>query len=92
MSIPKWVPFWYRYGIAKQLTVRLRDDLVAFIDARVELGQASSRAAVIASAIEREQRREVSMRDADILAASADDDGLDGLVAFAARTPLDDFA
>ena len=76
------------------MTVRLPDDLVAFIDSRIEHGQASSRAAVVAAAIERERRREIAERDAAILALAGidDDDDLDGLAAFVAQTALDDLA
>jgi Arc/MetJ-type ribon-helix-helix transcriptional regulator len=76
--------------MSKQLTVRLPDELVDFIDSRVEHGHASSRAAVVAAAVERERRRLVAQRDAMILARASSGDDLDGLAAFAARTPLDD--
>lgn len=79
--------------MARQLTVRLPEDLVAFIDARVERGSASSRAAVVAAAIERERRREIAERDAAILAGISDDvDEYGALAVFAARIPLDDLA
>jgi Arc/MetJ-type ribon-helix-helix transcriptional regulator len=74
--------------MSKQLTVRLPDELVDFIDQRAVRG-ATSRAAVIAAALERERRREVAERDVKILAQAGDDD-FDGLAAFAARTRLDD--
>lgn len=76
--------------MSKQLTVRLADDLVEFIDRRVEHGQANSRAAVVAAAIDRERRREVAERDAEILARVRTDDDLDALADFSARTRLDD--
>lgn len=75
--------------MSKQLTVRLPDELVDFIDQRVVQG-ATSRAAVIAAAVERERRREVAERDVKILAQAGNDDDFDGLAAFAARTRLDD--
>ena len=76
--------------MSKQLTVRLPDPLVEFIDRRIEEGKATSRAAVVASAIERERRRVLAERDAAILAANSGNDDLDGLARYAARTPLAD--
>ncbi|HVA22855.1 MAG TPA: ribbon-helix-helix domain-containing protein [Chloroflexota bacterium] len=76
--------------MSRQVTVRLPDDLVEFIDERVERGAASGRAAVVAAALERERRRQVAERDAAILAQSHEQDDLDELAAFAARTKLDD--
>ena len=78
--------------MGKQLTVRLPDDLVEFIDGRVKHGEASSRAAVVAAAVDRERRRELAVRDAVILAGTGDVDDLDELAAFAAQIPLDDLA
>jgi Arc/MetJ-type ribon-helix-helix transcriptional regulator len=82
----------YHSGMSRQLTVRLPDDLVEFIDERVERGHASGRAAVVAAALERERRRQVAERDAAILAKSHEQDDLDELAALAARTKLDDLA
>lgn len=78
--------------MSKQLTVRLPDDLVEFIDQRVEHGRAKSRAAVVATAVDRERRREVAERDAEILARSTAKDDFDDLAGFSARTALDDLA
>jgi Arc/MetJ-type ribon-helix-helix transcriptional regulator len=77
--------------MSRQLTVRLRDDLVEFIDQRVEHGAARSRAAVVVAALHRERRREIAERDAEILARSKGDD-FDDLAGFSAQTPLDDLA
>ena len=49
-------------------------------------GKAPSRAAVVASAIERERRRAVAQRDAAILAQTMSRDDLDELATYAART------
>jgi len=79
--------------MSKQLTVRLADDLVDFIDQRVGRGEAASRAVVVASAVDKERRREIAERDAAILSEiSRDEDLLDELAAFAARRTLDDLA
>jgi Arc/MetJ-type ribon-helix-helix transcriptional regulator len=77
--------------MSKQLTVRLPDELVDFIDRRVVQG-ATSRAAVIAAAVERERRREVAERDAKILAQVGKDDDFDALAAFAGSTRLDNLS
>lgn len=80
--------------MSKQITVRLPDDLVDFIDRLVDSDQAanraSSRAAVVARAMERERRRELAARDAAILADRGADPDLDDLAAAAAGTPLSD--
>ena len=68
-----------------QIAVRLPDDLVAFVDERVGAGLEPSRAAVVTRALQRERRRAIATRDAEILAASGPDPDLDGLADFAAR-------
>lgn len=73
-----------------QITVRLPDDLVDFVDRLVADGQASSRAIVVARALERARRQEQAARDAAILARAEADDDLDGLAEFARRTALND--
>lgn len=78
--------------MSRQVTVRLPDDLVEFIDQRVEHGDAPSRAAVVAGAVDRERRREIAARDVAILARSPSRDDLDDLANFAAQVPLDDLA
>lgn len=81
----------YHHGMSKQIAVRLPEDLVAFLDGLVAHGHASSRAAAVARAVERERRHEVAARDAAILAHTKHDaDDLDDLAEFAAGTPMDD--
>ncbi len=75
--------------MSKQIAVRLDDDLVEFVDEIVGSGRQPSRAAVVARALERERRRMVALRDAEILAASGPDPELDRLAAHAVGTPLD---
>lgn len=74
-----------------QVTVRLPDDLVEFVDRRVRDGKATSRAAVVAAALERERRRALAERDAAILATTgeADQDDFDALARFAAGTSIE---
>ncbi len=84
------IPNWYRIGMSTQIAVRLSDDLVAFVDDLVSRGEGSSRTAVVTRALERERRRKIAERDADILATVASDADLDELAEFAAATPLPD--
>lgn len=72
----------------KQLTVRLPEELVEFVDGRVASGDSTSRAAVIAAALERERRRLIAERDAAILSGSREAHDFDELAAYAARVPL----
>lgn len=76
--------------MSKQIAVRLPDDLVDFLDSVVDSGQQGSRAAVVTRALERERRRMVATRDAEILAATGQDPDLEGLAGYAARVRLDD--
>ena len=73
-----------------QITVRLDDELVGFVDELVQQGEAPSRAAVVAQALRREQRRKIAERDAVILAAARGDTEMDDLAKFAADVSMDD--
>lgn len=75
--------------MSKQIAVRLPDDIVAFIDDLVSLGEAKSRAVVVNRALERERRRNIAARDAAILARAGDDPDMDGLARHVARAPFD---
>jgi Arc/MetJ-type ribon-helix-helix transcriptional regulator len=76
--------------MSKQIAVRLPDELVDFVDDVVESGAERSRARVVARALERERRRAVAARDAQILAAGGSDPDLEELAEYAAalRSPL----
>lgn len=63
-----------------QITVRLPDDEVAFIDTEVASGDAASRAAVVSRALRREMRRAANARDIAIILKRPDAD-LDDLAA-----------
>lgn len=76
--------------MSKQIAVRLPEDLVAYIDGLVKEGEASSRAAVVAQAVEQVRRRERAARDVAILTEGGVDDDLDHLAAFGARVPFDE--
>jgi Arc/MetJ-type ribon-helix-helix transcriptional regulator len=65
--------------MSKQIAVRLPDDLVDFVDDVVRSGSERSRAAVVTRALERERRRSIAARDAEILARTGPDQELEGL-------------
>lgn len=69
--------------MSKQIAVRLPDELVDFVDEIVGSGAGRSRAAVVTRALERERRRVVAARDAQILARTGQDPELAGLVEYA---------
>jgi Arc/MetJ-type ribon-helix-helix transcriptional regulator len=73
--------------MSKQIAVRLPDDLVEFVDQIVDSGVGRSRAAVVTRALERERRRVVAARDAEILARSGQDPELAGLAEHAVGLP-----
>jgi Arc/MetJ-type ribon-helix-helix transcriptional regulator len=73
--------------MSKQIAVRLPDELVDFVDELVDSGAGRSRAAVVTRALERERRRAVAARDAQILARSGPDPELAGLAEHAAGLP-----
>lgn len=64
---------WYNSGMSVQMTVRLDDDVAAFIDQAARAGE-GSRADVINRVIKREMRRRAAEHDAQLYAASADPD------------------
>jgi Arc/MetJ-type ribon-helix-helix transcriptional regulator len=74
--------------MSKQIAVRLPDDLVDFLDEIVAAGRESSRASVVTRALERERRRAVAARDAEILARTGPDPELAGLAEHAAGHPI----
>ena len=76
--------------VTTQIAIRLPDELVRFIDQLVADGRATSRAAAVSQALQRERRREVAARDAAILATGGQQDDLDGPAEHVAGMPLDD--
>jgi Arc/MetJ-type ribon-helix-helix transcriptional regulator len=72
-----------------QITVRLPDDLVGFIDAEVVSGVFTSRADAVARALVRERRHRTGLADVAILRAGAQHDDLDALAAHTAAHPID---
>jgi Arc/MetJ-type ribon-helix-helix transcriptional regulator len=77
--------------VSTQITVRLPNDLVEFLDSRVAAGDATSRASVVAQAIARERRHRVALEDARIYAATGEDADLAAFTRGAAASiePLD---
>jgi Arc/MetJ-type ribon-helix-helix transcriptional regulator len=73
--------------MSKQIAVRLPEELVEFVDEIVSSGTGHSRATVVARALEREHRRVVAERDADILARTGPDAELARLAEYAADQP-----
>jgi Arc/MetJ-type ribon-helix-helix transcriptional regulator len=65
--------------MSKQIAVRLPDELVEFVDEVVSSGIGRSRATVVTRALERERRRVIAARDAEILARTGSDPDLAGL-------------
>lgn len=63
-----------------QISLRLPDDLVEFLDQSVSTGIAGSRADLVSLALEREKRRQAALADAAILDAEGPKDDLDSLV------------
>jgi Arc/MetJ-type ribon-helix-helix transcriptional regulator len=70
-----------------KIVVRLSGELMAFIDERVGSGDGRSRAAIVTRALERERRRAVASRDAQILARSGPDRQLTELAEHAVGLP-----
>jgi Arc/MetJ-type ribon-helix-helix transcriptional regulator len=82
------IPIWYAICMTKQITVRLPDDLVRFLDAEVTSEAAPNRTTVVARALENERRRRLAERDAAIY-RQGDDADLAAFTEWAARQPTD---
>ena len=68
-----------------QISVRLPERLVHHVDSIVEAGEASSRAAVIASAVERDLRRRIYEHDAKTFLESGEYEDLAGFADWSYR-------
>ena len=66
--------------MSTQIAVRLPEEVVAFLDKAVAEGKATSRAALVSAAVEREMRRQAAETDAAILRKAGAADDLDSLV------------
>lgn len=68
-----------------QISLRLPDDLVEFLDQSVSAGAAGSRADLVSVALEREKRRQAALVDAAVVNAEGPQDDLDSLVEWTAH-------
>ena len=68
--------------------MRMPDHLVDFLDHMVDAGAGRSRAAVVVCALERERRRQIAVRDAEILARTGPDPELEGLAEHASASRM----
>lgn len=74
--------FGLHWGMSTQVSLRLNDDLVARIDELVSSGAVRSRAEIVESALDRELRRRLYERDAEIYRSGEPDPDLDALNAW----------
>ena len=73
--------------MSTQIAVRLPDEVVAFLDRSVAAGRASSRAALVAAAVEREMRLQAAQQDVELLTRAGVADDLDDVVAWSVANP-----
>jgi Arc/MetJ-type ribon-helix-helix transcriptional regulator len=66
-----------------QITIRLPDDAVDYLDEQVRAGRASSRAQAVAREIKRAQRRLRAEQDIPALLAAQPDEDMNALAEFA---------
>jgi len=78
----------YHGGMTIQVTVRLPDDLVAFIDEQVAAERAGSRADVVARALRRLRRHHVALKDAEIYALTEPDDDTLAIIEYTGSHPV----
>lgn len=71
--------------MSTQIAVRLPDEMVGYLDRSVAAGVATSRAAIVARALEREMRRQAALEDVWTLREVGAGDELDALVDWSAR-------
>ncbi len=73
-----------------QMTVRIPDELAAFVDGEVARGTVSSRAEAVTRALVRERRRQIALADVEILRGTdGADPYLDELAAHMSAHPVD---
>lgn len=76
--------------MSTQITIRLPDDQVQFLDHLVSVGHASSRANAVATAIAREQHYRDVLHDIQRLQATGDDEDLANLADYLTNQPRPD--
>lgn len=72
--------------MSTQIAVRLPDEIVEFLDDEVREHRAASRASLVLRALERERRRQMAARDAEILANATSEHDLSSLARHAANS------
>ncbi len=77
--VSKRIPCRYHQHMSTQIAVRLPDEIVEFLDDEVREHRATSRASLVLRALERERRRQIAARDAEILAATTSEHDLSSL-------------
>lgn len=73
--------------MSTQVTVRLDDDNVKFVDALVAAGRVRSRAEAVDRALRHERRREDALRDAAIYADTEPDPDMQALAGYVGQHP-----
>ena len=71
--------------MSTQIAVRLNEGTVRMMDELVASGVEKSRASLVERALQREIRRQLALRDVEILRAVGPEDDLDELVAWSAK-------
>jgi Arc/MetJ-type ribon-helix-helix transcriptional regulator len=74
--------------MSKQITVRLPDELVDFVDDLVAAGVVASRAEAVTVSLRRERRRRTALRDVDILHRHPSDPELEAVAEHSAAHPV----
>jgi Arc/MetJ-type ribon-helix-helix transcriptional regulator len=72
-----------------QITVRLPDELVHFVDGQVAAGSVTSRAEAVKAALVHERRRQAALMDVEILRRSMPDPDLEAIVEHTSANPID---
>lgn len=68
-----------------QIAVRLQDSTVKLMDEIVASGAARSRASLVEEALQRELRRQLALRDLEILRSSPPDEDLEAFTDWASK-------
>jgi Arc/MetJ-type ribon-helix-helix transcriptional regulator len=89
LTVPSHIPKRYRFGMSKQIAVRLPDDLVDFLDDLVASGDEASRASMVTRALIREKRRLGALRDVEILKRLRPDKEMESLARWASQVTED---
>jgi Arc/MetJ-type ribon-helix-helix transcriptional regulator len=72
-----------------QITVRLPDELVHFVDEQIAEGAVASRAEAVTRALIRERRRQTALADVAILRQGGDDPDMVAIGEYTATHPIE---